>query len=506
MIAAGLMAQQVQYTLSKVNTGVGGTNWGAVVSQSGEMIFCGSNFDVGRKTRHTKLYSLRPGSKAQALFEEESRELRHMGAPYITPDGKELYFAVSGKIKATRKVGKIIEEYFPLQIARSQRNADGTWGPIVMFRYNLDNYSSGDPWMSNDGEYLYFSSDRPGGAGGEDIWRSRKDASGNWIAPENVQELNTAADERSPRFDPDGNFYFSTQNESYGGLDIFSCGLLSNGHFTTPVRMAMPLNSTDDDFAITFIDENKGYMSSNRSKEDAIYKFERINMELTATVTVVDIYNDPIPDAQVYFMSKEASDFKLLTTNTNGQVTTKLVQDARYSLLAYKQEYIPVEYKDELAKNYTSRTVTLEGVPTCVSPDETGTTVFIEPAPIPKATSVMILANVNFDLDKWNIRPDAARQLDELAQYLLENWSIQLEISAYTDCRASAAYNVMLSQKRANSVKRYLESKGIEARRMTAVGYGKTKPLNLCDCQRNIFCTDAEYEVNRRAEFTFIRE
>ena len=504
-MAAGLMAQQVQYTLTKMETGLSGSNWGAVTTQNGDMIFCNSEKDEGKDTKYTKLYMLRPGGTPQALFKDE-KDLKHIGAPYVTPDGSELYCAItSEKVKVTQNRGlfKSGEVYYPQQIARSQRLANGEWGPLAMFRYNMDNYNSGDPWLSNDGQYLYFASDRPGGMGGMDLWRSRRNADGSWASPENVRELNTKGNERSPRFDVNGNFYYATENGSYGGLDIFSCALLKNGHFTTPVRMATPLNSTNDDFAITFADEYRGYISSNRSGEDAIYKFEKISNELTANITVVDVRDGrALPEAQLYFMSEQACDSKFVTTDADGKVSLKLEPEAPYSVLVYREEYVPADLRNEWAKNFTNRTISLEGMPKkcdeCPTCPLTG-----EPMLPSSAVSgqALILSKVNFDFNKWNLRAQAARELDAIVRELKEQGHLKLEVSAYTDCRGSASYNRVLSQKRANAVKAYLVSRGIAPSRISAVGYGMDKPLAYCSCN---FCDELEHAENRRAEFRFI--
>ncbi|MDR0295244.1 MAG: OmpA family protein [Prevotellaceae bacterium] len=491
LLAAGLSAQQVQYILTKIETGIKGDNWGAVTTNEGEVIFCNSEGKEG-ENRITKLYSLRPGaSRAEMLFKEESKKLFHMGAPYVSPDGQELYMAVSGEATVTMNRGV-------LQLAMSRRQPNGSWGPIEMFHYNLDKYNSGDPWLSNDGQYLYFASDRPGGSGGIDLWRSRKNPDGSWAPPENLKEINSEADERSPRFDNKDNFYYASNNGSMGGLDIFSCAILKDGHFTTPVRMPIPINSTADDFAITFISENSGYISSRRTGDDAIYRFERASSELIALMKVVDYEGMPIQDVQIYFMSELACDSKILTTDINGQLEAKLEPEAPYNLLVYKEEYIPKEYKNQKPKDLIDKVVTLESYPVCICED-------VEAIPTSNEymNTQVRMAGVNFDFNRWHIRYDAARELDKLVVYMKENQNDILEVSAYTDCRGSDGFNMVLSQKRANAVKDYLIRKGIAAKRIKAIGYGKTKLLNRCDC-RSIDCTDIEHEVNRRAEYKII--
>jgi len=489
---------QPQYLLSRVSVGTAGNDWGEAVTPSGDMIFSSVNEmkDVNGDAV-TRIYILEQGAATpKMLFEKESKDVPYMGAPYVTPDGTEMFFAMSGKTKVVESSGlfKASKVFYPLQIAISKRNADGTWSAPELFVHNLEQYSSGDPWLSNDGNYLYFASDRPGGMGGLDLWRSRREG-GSWGAPENLTEINTEVDERSPRFDVNGGFYFaSNRSGGAGGLDLYSCAIINDGHFATPVRMASPLNSAGDDFAIMFTAENKGYISSSRTGTDAIYEFEKISMEIATRITVVDKKGNAIPGAQAYFMSEQACDSKILTTAGNGDAVANLEPDAPYTLLVYKEDYLPKKFSGEKSQAYNNRTVTLEEVPICMCDTDPC-------LPTTEEGKRVIMKNILFDLDKWNIRPDAAKEVDKLAAYMLENPESEVEVSAYTDCRASEAYNMALSQRRANSVKAYLVKKGIAARRIKAKGYGETNLLNRCDCSRNIDCTEAEHQINRRAEY-----
>jgi len=501
LIAVCLWAQSSQYTVTKLETGVRGGNWGAVVSSEGDIIFSGHIPEKDANGNNlTRLYMLRPGSSTPVmLFTDESREYIHMGAPYITPDGRELYFAVSGKVKVTLNKGvfKSGEVYYPQQLVMSRRQADGKWGPILVFRHNMDNYSSGDPWLSNDGRYLYFASNRPGGMGGIDLWRSRRSSDGSWDAPENLREVNTKGDERSPRFDTKGNFYYASNNGSIGGLDVFSCAILGDGHFTPSVRMAPPLNSAGDDFAITFINDNKGYLSSNRTGEDAIYQFEKTSREVTSSIRVVDHAGQPLSGVQLYLMSEQACDSKLLITDATGETEVKLEPDAPYNVLAYKENFIPREYMNQMLKDLMEKKITLESYPVCICP-------VTDCLPPPTVGVNVKMSRVHFDYGRWTVRPDAARELNLLVAHMRENPQTEVEIAAYTDCRGSDSFNMVLSQRRANAVKDYLVSNGIASRRIVARGYGKTKLLNRCDC-RSLDCSDREHEENRRAEYTITR-
>jgi outer membrane protein OmpA-like peptidoglycan-associated protein len=365
----------------------------------------------------------------------------------------------------------------------------------------VSGYSTGDPWLSDDGQYLYFASDRPGGQGGIDLWRCQRHGQ-SWSLPENLKDLNTELNERSPRFDTNGNFYYASDNGGRGGLDIYSCALLNDGHFTTPIRMAEPLNSTSDDFAISFTGEKTGYFTSNRTGRDAIYQFDKLGDESLTKITIVDHNSKLLPGAQVCFMSEEASDSKVYITDEKGVVIAKLVPDAYYSVLVYKEDFMPLNLKDETSEKLNNRTLVLEPIPVCLCPDPDDVT-----TPLPETEGYIdrpVQIAVHFDLNKADIRPDAANELNRLVHYLVEHPWARLEVSAYTDCRGSAAFNLLLSQKRANAVRTYLVKQGIAANRITAMGYGKTRLLNRCDCSYGIDCSDREHEMNRRAEYKII--
>ena len=505
LIAMGLSAQ-TQYVLTKVDLGGIKDTWGAVVTNSGEIFFSGSGQGKDSEGNTvSRLYMLSPSGKVETLFDRASREYPHMGAPYVTPDGQELYFSVSGKEKVVIKKGifKAPELYYPQQIAMSKRNRNGSWGDIVLFEHNVVDYSSGDPWVSNDGQFLYFTSNRPGGLGGLDIWRSKRNSDGSWGRPENLKEINTSSDERSPRFDKHGNFYYASNNGSLGGLDIFSSAILGNGHFTPPVRLASPLNSPQDDFAISFIDDNNGYISSNRiGGKDAVFQFERITNEQPLQILLVDKdESTPISGVQAYFMSQEACDSKFLTSDEDGRLDPKLLPDLPYNLILYKEGYVPIIINKQNSKYFQDRIISMESIVCTPCPE-------VAPcAPIITAegTSV-IMTGIYFGLNDWQIRPSAGKEIERLAAHMLANPQTEVEVSAYTDCRGSDTYNLFLSQRRANAVKAYLVRAGVASNRITAIGYGKAKLLNLCDCTPARHCTDVEHEVNRRAEYRFTKQ
>ncbi|MDR2652405.1 MAG: OmpA family protein [Prevotellaceae bacterium] len=281
-------AQEKTYQLKQIPTGENGT-WGAI-SFNEQIIFVDNKTNVGKNDAFdSKLFILDKNNTELALpsFEKYDK----IGSPFISEDGNEFYFTVSGTVASKTKKGLFTSgtELYPLQILISTKGANGEWTEPVSFQHNGNNFSTGDPCLSPDGAYLYFVSNREGGTGGTDIYRSKRNNDGTWGEPQNLTEINTSGDERFPRFDTKGNLYFSsTTGSAGGGLDLFVCKL-NNNIFEKPVRMDYPFNSEGDDFAISFTGDDTGYLSSSRSGTDRIYFFEPVKAQIVYdTIKIIE--------------------------------------------------------------------------------------------------------------------------------------------------------------------------------------------------------------------------
>ncbi|MDR0755116.1 MAG: OmpA family protein [Prevotellaceae bacterium] len=280
-------AQEKTYKLKQIPINEDGT-WGAI-SFNGQIIFVDNKANAGKNdVFDSKLFTFGKNNSELSLpaFEKYDK----IGSPFISEDGKEFYFTVSGTV-ASKLKGKLFvsgTDLYTLQILSATRTANGEWTEPVPFQHNGNNFSTGDPCLSSDGTYLYFASNREGGKGGTDIYRSKRNSNGTWDEPQNLNEINTDGDERFPRFDKKGNLYFSSTAGSTGGLDLFVCTFNGNT-FEKPVRMSYPFNSEGDDFAISFISEDTGYLSSNRSGIDRIYLFEELKPQIIRdTIKIIE--------------------------------------------------------------------------------------------------------------------------------------------------------------------------------------------------------------------------
>lgn len=424
------------------------------------------------------------------------------GTCCFSPDGREMYLTQCTTSPSYPRYA---------QIVKSDRS-DAAWGKTTPITLTADSLSSfAHPAISPNGEWLYFTSDMPGGKGGLDIWRVRITPSG-FGGVENLGEpINTAGDEEFPTFRPNGDLYFSSNGHSgLGGLDIFiaKVGKDHRYHLSHP---GYPLNSQGDDFGMTFEGPyNRGFFSSNRGDGrgwDHIYSFE--NPEITQTVKgwVYEMDGYELPAAQVYCIGDDGTNERI-TLRSDGSFTKILSPGVTYLFMATCKGYLNHQ----------------EEVKALSAPKEsTDSTLQFALANISAPT---LIDNIFYDFNKATLRNSSRTALDHLVGLLKENGNITIELSAHCDYIGSAEYNKRLSQRRAEAVVAYLIQNGIAADRLTPVGYGKEKPKtikkkltekynwlkegdvltpefiqNLKDKSKQEICN----QLNRRTEFTVLR-
>jgi len=377
------------------------------------------------------------------------------GACCFTPDGREMYLTQCVTNPSSPRYAKIV---------KSSR-ADASWSKPTAVEVTRDTLSSfAHPAISPDGEWLYFTSDMPGGLGGLDIWRVRITAHGLG-GVENVGEpINTAGDEAFPTFRPNGDLYFSsTGHQGLGGYDIFVVHRDKSGK-TALSHPGYPLNSQGDDFGMTFEGpHNRGFFSSNRGDArgwDHLYSFVNPEIEQTVKGWVYEIDGYELPQAQVYCIGDDGTNERI-TIKSDGSFTKTLSPGVSYLFLAACKGYL--NHKEELralAHPKESCDTTLQFALANIS------------APV-------LIDNIFYDFDKATLRDSSKTALNQLITILNDNPNVTIELAAHTDYVGSAEYNKRLSQRRAESVIRYLISHGIAANRLTPVGYGKERPRKV---------------------------
>ena len=372
------------------------------------------------------------------------------GACCLSPDGRTMYLTQC----------KTDPDYPRFATIVTSQRSDAAWNKATELKMTNDTLSTfAHPAVSPDGQWLYFVSDMPGGMGGYDIWRVRLTTNGVGGVENVGAPINTAGDEKFPTFRPNGDLYFSSDgHEGMGGLDIYIAKPNSNGWRIE--HPGFPLNSQGDDFGMTFEGmKNQGFFSSNRGDGkgwDHIYSF--YNPEIIQTVKgwVYEQDGYELTQAVVYMVGNDGTNMKL-SVKGDGSFTQEIKAGVDYVLLGTckgflnHQEHIkvgPVKKSEEYVLQF----------------------------PLASITAPVLIDNIFYDFDKATLRPESTTALDELVVLLKENPNVTIELSAHTDYKGSAEYNKRLSQRRAESVVKYLTEHGIENERLTPVGYGKEMP------------------------------
>ena len=283
--------------------------------------------------------------------------------------------------------------------------------------------SYGDPAVSPDGRYLYFTSDMPGGQGKLDLWRiNLKDRRGTL---ENLgDQINTPGNERFPYCRTDSILYFSSDGHAgFGGLDIFRATLQPSGRWFIE-NLGSPMNSSDDDFGITFGKGESGYFSSNRKDGrgyDHIYSFEKPDLKIWISGYVMDKDEEPVSGAVIRIVGDDGSNQKA-AANADGSFRFDLQGGVRYVMLAGANGYLNSrqEFESDMTDENTEYSVN-----------------FVLAA----MHKPQVIENIFYDFDKATLRPESKAALDSMVTALVENPYVTIEMAAHTDRIGTEAYN-----------------------------------------------------------------
>ncbi len=423
----------------------------------------------------------------------------HESTTAVTPDGNTLYFT-----RNNEKDGKLVKGkngIVRLKIYRATKS-EGEWLIIEDLPINSDAYSVANPALSPDGKFLYFASDMPGTLGESDIFRAKINDDGTFGSPENLGPvINTEARETFPYITDNEILYFSSDGHlGLGGLDVFAAKILRDD-FEGPVKnVGRPVNSPKDDFTFVFREDKKeGFFASNREGgkgADDIYAFvekEPLQFECIQQITgtVRDkISNELLVGANVKVIDESNQEIQSSITGQEGNYALTCDCNKGNFVRAVMQGYIPAE-------EYLGAS---EGKPRIIDfylERETVTGGYGD-----DLAKLLQLSTIYFDFDKYNIRPDAEVEIQKVIAAMEKYPSLKLKVNSHTDSRGPDAYNLYLSQKRAESTVNYMIAKGIAADRLQFEGYGETKLVN--QCSNGVKCTQEEHELNRRSEFIIL--
>ena len=426
------------------------------------------------------------------------------GAAAFSPDGSTMYLA-----RAVRQDWPTVVEIY------TSSRSEAKWSAPQKFEITADTLSNySDPFVSPDGQWLYFVSDIPGGQGGTDIWRiNLKDKHGTL---ENLgPQINTKGNERYPNVRTDSLLYFSSDGHpGMGGLDLFVAKLQprEEGDKTSMDRwvienMGVPMNSAADDFGLTFGQGESGFFSSNRGDArgyDHIFSFIKPDLQIWISGYVVDKDDEPVPNAVIRIVGDDGSNQKT-AARPDGSFRFDLQRGVKYAMLASADGYLNARQEFESDSTEEDAEYNVDFI-------------------LAAMFKAQIIENIFYDFDKAVLRDESKLALDSMVMLLKDHPNIVIEMASHTDRVGSAKYNQGLSQRRAQSVVDYLIANGIPKERLKPAGYGESRPKTVTkriNSQYPQFAEgvtlteefiktlskedqEAADQINRRTEFTVL--
>lgn len=397
----------------------------------------------------------------QGLYEEQEVEDENsaqgkttsaeLGVCCFSPDGKTMYFTYSCPINGQDLGAKIY----------TSTRASGEWSEGQELKLFKDSsITVGHPSLNATGDTLYFVSDVEGGYGGKDIYRAVFDGN-QWTDIQNLgPQINTTDDELYPCVRADRRLYFASKGHpGYGGLDLFYA--IPKDSTWDIFNMGAPFNSQNDDFGITFAGETEnGFFSSNRGQKkgyDQIYSFTLPTMEFIVEGRIIDTDGQTLGEANIRLVGDDGTNVKT-QIRRDGTYRLKLNKGTRYVMMANARGFL--NQKHELS------TIGLEDSYS-----------YQQDFILSAISKPIKMNNIFFEFGKWDLTPNSETGLNALVKLLNDNPNITIELSAHTDFVGNDADNKQLSLRRAQSVVDYLIKHGIEAERLTPVGYGEEKPV-----------------------------
>lgn len=443
----------------------------AFSDRNGSAVFFSSTRNSGTGGQMSGITGTKPGDiyclkkdekghwKSPEAAEGELNSEWDEGAACFTEDGNTMYFTVC---RSDPQYPRMAE------IWTSTRN-DAKWGKPQALKITADTLSSyAHPALSPDGKWLYFVSDMPGGYGGYDLWRASVVGGHGVGAVENLgPEINTPGNEMFPAFRPSGELYFSSDGRepNLGGLDLYRAKEDTLTKHWEVLHLPYPMNSNGDDFGITFEGlHNRGFFSSNRASAgrgwDKIYSFSFPEILLSVKGWVYEQDGYELPEAVVYMVGNDGTNMKI-GVNLEGSFEQPLAPGGKYLFLATCRGYL--NYRAELTVDSLAQKEHQ----------------YVLQFPLPSISIPVLVRGVYYEFDKADLTDNSREALDRLVKVLKENPNITIELSAHCDYRGRAEYNERLSQRRAESVVKYLTEHSIEAERLTAKGYGESQPKTV---------------------------
>ena len=440
----------------------------------------------------------------------------HEADAVFTKDLKTVYFTRNNYYN--EKLARDSKKWGNLAMFKASVNEKGEWVNIIPMPFNDVEYSVGHPALSEDEKTLYFVSDMPGTHGKTDIYKASINQSG-FGSPVNLgPEINSPSKEFTPFIDGDVMYYSSDRPGGLAGLDIYATQL--SEFQLEPIWLNKPINSATDDFAFVLNKTTRlGYFSSNRdggAGDDDIYSFveeEPIIFKCKQLITgLVKDKNtaEIIRGATVSIKDMDGTIVKSVEADNNGLFSLSVYCETEYLLEGSKSGYTPQSKPlttSDVSGKETKLLILLgrgdivaveevlpEGLPE-VLPEEI---VKVRPS-----TYVVNIEPIYFELNSSYLNKEAKRELDKVVDLMTRYPEMIIESGSHTDSRGIEGYNIWLSDRRAKSTVSYIIDKGIDPGRITGKGYGESQLIN--ECSDGVDCTEAQHAMNRRTEFVIIK-
>lgn len=404
----------------------------------------------------------------------------------FTPDQNTVYFTRSSKENSLE---------YKIYKADLEQDSHGNFINQEFLSLNKENVSIENPFVSPNGDKLYFSSNMNDSFGGYDLYVADINKDGSLGMPKNLgPNVNTTADEKYPSLSLDGVYlYFSSNgHENIGGHDVFVSRILEKG-VKAPRNMGNTINTEYDEVAFFLASRNKGYLSSNRPNGEGSFDlYVAKNKEVKQNLEGYVFHNESnihLPNTIVVLKDEDGNEVAKQLTDANGNFNFGVIPFEEYTISTEKDGYVNKTF------NFTAN----EGVETTYTKNlqlETTEPVIEEV----DDNLAIVIENIYFDSAKWSLKEESTISMGKIVKVLTANPEMRLSINAHTDNVGRDAYNMNLSNKRAASAVDFLIKNGIAKSRLEFKGFGERKPK--IDCKSK--CSSDELQANRRVEFIII--
>jgi len=406
------------------------------------------------------------------------------GAICISPDGRLLFFTA-----CYRK-----DSFGSCDLYYSEKEGDEWSTAKNMGSHINSDFWDAQPAISPDGRELYFTSNRPGGEGSSDIWKTIRSADGSWARPVNLgKPVNTSGQEMAPfiHFDNQVLYFSSGGHGGMGGTDLFRSKRIPDG-WSEPENLGYPVNSKADEIVIVVNPAgDEGYISNNNLAGFGGYDIYRFELDSAIRPDPVSYLQGVVFDAitnqplearfELVDIERNVTVISAVSDRLNGDFLVCLPLNHNYALNISCEGYLFYSEHFPFAEIKSLTDPLRKDIP-------------LEPV---KAGNKMILRNIFFDTDEYQLKPESFTELNKLFDFMKDNPSIRIEIGGHTDDQGTDEYNLSLSDNRARAVFDYLVQKGIASQRMNYKGYGESMPESSNQ-------TEEGRALNRRTEITII--